>query len=151
MIILIISDEDMLEIQINENDLLSCDRSRHGGLVACYIRNYFSYNIKSHFLKDIENILFEILLPNSKPIVVGTIYRPPNQTKFLEIFCENLSKVDTNNIETYIFGNFKINLWQNGRYVFQKHNLLLCKSVSNDVKKYFKFCAMFGIKQLINL
>ena len=44
----------------------------------------------------------------------------------MEIFDENLSKVDTNNIEIYILGDFKINLWQNGYYVFQKHNLLSC-------------------------
>ena len=38
----------------------------------------------------------------------------------MEIFNENLSKVDTNNVETYILGDFNINLWQNGHYVFQK-------------------------------
>ena len=36
-----------LEIQINEYDLLHCDRNRHGGGVACYIRNDLSYNAKS--------------------------------------------------------------------------------------------------------
>ena len=137
------------EIQIDEYDLLRCDRNRHGGGVACYIRNDLSYNVKSYFPKDIENIFFELLLPNTKPIVVGTIYRPPNQTNFMEIFNENLSKVDTNNVETYILGDFNINLWQNGHYVFQKHNLLSCHSVPNDVKNYFDFCTMFGLKQLI--
>ena len=67
----------------------------------------------------------------------------------MEIFNENLSKVDTNNVETYILGDFNINLWQNGHYVFQKHNLLSCHSVPNDVKNYFDFCTMFGLKQLI--
>ena len=38
----------------------------------------------------------------------------------MEIFNENLSKVDTNNIESQILGDFNINLWQNGHYVFQK-------------------------------
>ena len=48
--------------------------------VACYIRNDSNYNVQSYFPKEIENILilFELLLPNTKPIVVGTIYRPPN-------------------------------------------------------------------------
>ena len=77
-------------------------------------------------------------MPNCKPIV-GTIYRPPNQTIFLEISNYNLSQVDTNVIETYIIGDFNINLWQNGRYLFQKHNLALSESVPNDVKNYFKF------------
>ena len=117
--------------------------------VACYIRNDLSYNVKSYFPKEIENVFFELLLPNTKAIVVGTIYRPPNQTNFMEILNENLSKVDTNILETYILGDFNKNLWQNGHYVFQKRNLLSCHSVSNDVKNYVDFCTMFGLKQLI--
>ena len=50
------------KIQINEYDLLRCDRNRHGGGVACYIRNDLSYNVKSYFPKDIENIFFKLLL-----------------------------------------------------------------------------------------
>ena len=57
----------------------------------------------------------------------------------MEIFNENLSKVDTNNVETYILGDFNINLWENG-HVFQKDNFLSCHSVLNDVKNYFDFC-----------
>ena len=89
------------------------------------------------------------MFQTTKPVVVGTIYRPPNQTNFMEILNEKLSKVDTNNVETHILGDFNINLWQNGHYVFQKHNLLSCHLVPNDVKNYFDFCIMFGIKQLI--
>ena len=67
----------------------------------------------------------------------------------MEIFNENLSNIDTNNVETYILDDFNKNLWQNGHYVFQKHNFLSCLSVPNDVKNYFHFCTMFGLKQLI--
>ena len=89
------------EIQIDRYDLLRCDKNRHGGGVACYIRSELSYNGKSYFPKDIENVFFELLLPNAKPIVVGTTYRPPSQTNFMKIFNKNLSKVDTNNVKTY--------------------------------------------------
>ena len=40
-------------------------------------------------------------------------------------------------------------MWQNGHYVLQKHNLLSCQSVPNDVKNYFDFCTMFDLQQLI--
>ena len=105
-------DDSMLtsEIQIDEYDLFRCDRNRYGGGVACYIRNDLSYNVKSYFPKDIENIFFELLLPNTKPIVVGTFYLLPNQTNFMEIFNENLSKVDANNIEIYSLRDFNIDL-----------------------------------------
>ena len=69
------------EIQIEGYDILRCGRNRHRGGVACYIRSELNYNVKSHFAKDIENIFFELLLAHTKSIVVGTIYRPPNQTK----------------------------------------------------------------------
>ena len=39
------------EIQIDEYDLLRCDRNRHGGRVACYIRNDLSYNLNHISLK----------------------------------------------------------------------------------------------------
>ena len=94
------------EIEINVYGLLCCDRNRHGGGAACYIRIHLSYNVKSDFPKDIENTFLELLLPNTKPIVVATIYCPPNQANFIckfEIFSESLSKVDTNNVKKYIF------------------------------------------------
>ena len=77
-------------------------------------------------------MFFQLLLPSTKPVVVGTIYRPPNQTNFKDIFNKNLSKVDTNNAQ--ILGDFNINLWQNGKYVFQKQNLLSCQSVLDNDK-----------------
>ena len=67
------------EINIDNYKILRCDRNRHGGGVACYIGNDLSYNILSVFPCEIENIFFEILQPNSKPVIVGTIYCPPNQ------------------------------------------------------------------------
>ena len=85
--------EPTSEVQINEYDPFHCDRNRNGGGVASYIRNDLSNYVKSYLPKDIENIFFELLLPNTKPIVVRTIYRPPNQTNFMDIFNENLSKL----------------------------------------------------------
>ena len=70
------------EINIDNYKILRCDRNRHGGGVACYIRNDLSYNILSVFPCEIENIFFKILLPNSKPVIVGTIYCPPSQNNF---------------------------------------------------------------------
>ena len=71
------------EIQIDDYKILQCDRNRHGGGVPCYIKNDLNFNI-SVFPHEIKSIFFEILLPNSKPITVGTIYHPPNQSNFLE-------------------------------------------------------------------
>ena len=75
--------------------IIRCDRNRHGGGVACYIRNDLSYNILSVFPREIESVFFEILLPNSKPITVGTIYSPANQSNCLEVLNENMIKIES--------------------------------------------------------
>ena len=61
------------EIQIENYDLIRSDRNRHGGGVACFIRNDLSYNMKSFLPSEIENIFTGIFLPHSKPLIVGTI------------------------------------------------------------------------------
>ena len=69
------------EIRIDNYKTLHCDRNRHCGGVACYIRDDLSYNILYVFPCQIENIFFEILLPNLKSVIVETIYHPPSDEK----------------------------------------------------------------------
>ena len=129
-------DESVLEpeIQIDYYKILRCDTNRHGGGVACYIRNDLSYKIISVFPREIESNFFEILLPNSKPITVGTIYHPPNQSNFLEVLNENVDKIDSISNEIYILGDFNINLILNDSYIFSKESMLNNKSIPSDVK-----------------
>ena len=70
-----------------------------------------SYNVYSNLPKDKENIFFELLLPGTKPIVVGTIYLPPKQILRRVL----LKTLNTNNVETYILGHFNTNLWEIGQ------------------------------------
>ena len=139
------------EIHTDNYNTLRCDRKRHGGGVVCYIRNDLSYDVKSFFPPEIESIFFEILLPNTKPIIVGNIYRPPSLSEFLEIINTHFSKLDTNNNEIYILGDFNINIYLNNSYIFLKNNLLQSQSITSDIKKYYEFCTMFGLKQLIEV
>ena len=59
-------------------------------------------------------------MPHTKPITIGIIYRPPNQSKFLDIFEENLPKF--NRAQIYFLGDFTINLFENGKYDFDKYS-----------------------------
>ena len=68
----------------------------------------------------------------------GIIYRPSNQSNFLEIIKANFDKLDTDTKESYIFGDFNINMYQNNKYI-----------VTIDIKNYQQFCTMHGLKQLI--
>ena len=134
-------------MHIDNYNTLRCDRNRHEGGVVCYIRNDLSYGAKSFFPPEIENIFFELLLPNTKPIVVGIIYRPPSQSEYLEIINTHLSKLDTNNNEIYILGDFNMNLYINNSYVFQKNNLLQSESIPSDIKKYYEFCTILVLNK----
>ena len=115
---------------------------------ACYIRSGISYKLNSLLPNEIENITFDILMPHTKPITVGVIYRPPNQSKFLDIFEENLPKLNTSYREIYFLGDFNINLFENGKYVFQKSSSNN-KNLDSFTKKYHECCTLFGLKQLI--
>ena len=136
------------EISIDNYKILRCDRNRQGGGVICYVKSDLSYNTLSAFPREVENIFFEILLSNSKPITVGTIYGPPNQSNFLEILIDNMNKIDSVNNEIYILGDLNINLYINDSYILAKKNILNNNSVPRDVKSYYEFCTFFGLKQL---
>ena len=87
---------------------------------ACYIRSSISYKLNSLLPNEIENITFNILKLHMKPITVEIIYKPPNQSKFLDIFEESLHELNTSYHEIYFLGDFNINLFENRKYVFHK-------------------------------
>ena len=75
----------------------------------------------------------ELLLPKTKPILVGTIYRPPKQNDFLEHFEELLLNIRTDQ-ETYILGDF---------------NICCLQKKSSANKSYFNVLRLFNFNQLI--
>ena len=135
------------EIYIENYEFLRFDRNRHGGDVACYIRSDISYKLNSFLPNEIENITFDILMPHTKPITTGIIYQS-NQSKFLDIFEENLPKLNSNNREICFLGDFNINLFENGKYVLDKSSSNN-KNLHSFTKKYHEYCTLFGLKQLI--
>ena len=119
-------DTSVLEQEISTDNykILRCDRNRHGGGVACYMRNDLSYNILSAFPCEIENIFFEILLPNSKPVIEETVYHPPHQNNFLELLNNNMNKINSVDNEIYILGDFNINSFVSDSYILKKKEYL---------------------------
>ena len=82
-----------------------------------------------------------------KPVIVGTIYRPPSQNNFLELLNSNMNKINSVDNEIYILGDFNINLFLNDVYDFEKKNILNSKSFPRDIKSCREFCTFFGLKQ----
>ena len=56
------------------------------------------------------------------------------------------AKLDTTNKETYIFGNFNINLCHNDTYIIRKNNALVSRSLSNDARNYHQFCTLKNLR-----
>ena len=127
------------EVNIDGYEVIRSDRNRHGGGVACYVRNDISFNVRSDFSDEIENIVFDMLLPKTKPILVGILYRPPDLSKFLDKLSTAISRSNTfDNQEAYILGDWNINLINK-----QKH-------IPNGIKRYKEFCSLYGLEQLIS-
>ena len=127
------------EVNIDGYEVIRSDRNRHGGRVACYVRNDISFNVRSDFSDEIENIVFDMFLPKTKPILVGFLHRPPDQSKFLDKHSTAISRRNTfDNREVYILGDLNINLINK-----QKH-------IPNGIKRYKEFCSHYGLEQLIS-
>ena len=90
------------ESQINNYDQLRRDRNKNGEGVTCYIRSDMTYIQKQYFSDKIENTFFEILLPKTKPVMVGIIYRSPTQNNVLEILSKNFPSIGTDSKETNV-------------------------------------------------
>ena len=99
-------------------DILRCYRIRNGGGVACYItRQDLCVNTRILNCKEIENLVFYILLPKSKLIAIGVFYKPPKKVEFMDLMFEKFSNLNLKDNEIYVFGDFNINLFQNGKYI----------------------------------
>ena len=101
------------ELHIEGNSIVRKDRNRQGGGVCMYIQDRYAFSVKiltnTHTTgtSSDESIWIEIFLPKSNPLVLGTCYRPPHQTNFLEIFENNVSQLRSD-CETVILGDFNI-------------------------------------------
>ena len=72
--------------------------------------------------------------------MIGILYRPPDQSKFLDNLSTSISQTCSfNEQEVYILGDLNINLINS-----QKHT-------PNGIKRYKEFCSLHGIEQLLTL
>ena len=79
------------EIPIDGYCAIRRDQNRKGGGVICYVTNRIFYNTKNCISNKIENIFVELLILEIKPITVEIVYKPPDQTRFLEILSNSLN------------------------------------------------------------
>ena len=61
-----------------------------------------------------------------------------------------MNEFDTINKETYVLGDFNINMYLNNKYIFDKCLTIASNTIPYNVRKFQKFCNVFNLKQLIS-
>ena len=103
---------------------------------ACYTISYY-----------FENIFLDLLLPNSKPILIGILYRPPDQSGFLDMVSSAIADMeDFDNQEAYILWDLNYNHLDKSKYILDTK---YSKVMVPWAMKYSKFCCIHNLKQLI--
>ena len=92
-------------------------------------------------------MFIKILLQHSQTLTLGSICCPPSQISFTELVTKHFSKINTNNTEIYILGDFEINLFLTQKHIFHQIN---AQSMSHKGKKYFQFSYLSDLEQLKN-
>ena len=90
-----------------------CDTvDKAGGGLLLYYRNSIACQRKTELeISNMETLWSEATLPNSKPFLLCTVYRPPNvQSDWIDRFEEELSVAQTTGLEIIVMGDFNIDL-----------------------------------------
>ena len=113
------------EINIDGYKVVRRDRtSRSGGGVCLYVRNDIAFNIDIDMrTDDTESLWINVLLPRSKPIVVGVLYRPPNNNMFIEKLSNSLENIIKDD-EIIILGDMNIFLLHNSPFSKKIYRLI---------------------------
>ena len=85
---------------------------------------------------EIENIFIKLLIPKTKPITVGIVYKPPDQTRFLEILSGSLNWLNMLTEECHISGDLNINLYKNGSTLEEENKNIIkgANKISSETK-----------------
>ena len=54
------------------------DRTRDGGSVAMYVKENLNFKVRHDLIFDIESISIQLDINYIKPIIISTLYRPPD-------------------------------------------------------------------------
>ena len=117
---------------IHRKDRAATQNKNGGGLVL-YCRNSLNCSRRSDLeISSLETIWAEIELPNARPFLVCTAYRPPNAlSEWIDLFEEELSIAQATGLEYIVMGDFNIDLhtctntkWLNMLQLFDLYQLI---------------------------
>ena len=133
-------DEHIIDsiVNINGYSIVRNDRNRDGGGVAIYYRNCTNTALRNDLIpEDLEAICIEVKQAKSKPILIASVYRPPNTStdifKKIEILMQNL---DQENKEVIILCDFNCDL--------------ISSTISDHTRKFPDLIEVFQFDQACN-
>ena len=133
------------EISIDGYVIQRKDRNRYGGGVCAYIRKDIAFNTRPDLSnEDMEGLFIDILLPKTKPILCGVIYRRPTQYNFYDVLETTLSASESfTNSETIILGDFNTDVCPRNKHPLRKKLLSICDMFSFDqvIKDFTRICS----------
>ena len=104
------------QVEIDGNDFIRKDRidtqNKAGGGLILYLSNWIKFKRRPEYeISKIEAIWAEIELPNSKPFLLCSVYRPPSvHSEWIDLFEEELSIAQATGLEYLLMGDFNIDL-----------------------------------------
>ena len=126
------------QLAVTGFDLIRKDRSdtqnKAGGGVVLYYRNSLNCNRRREIeISNIETLWVELALPNSKPFLTCTLYRPPtSKSEWIDLFEEELSIAQTTGLEIIVMGDFNLDQY------------------TNTNRKWLNLIELFDLSQLIS-
>ena len=86
---------------------------KSGGGILVYLSQSLNYKRRTDLEGEIETIWLEISLPNSKPILYCSAYRPPSApVAWVDLFTKQIEHASCSGYEIIISGDMNINLMQ---------------------------------------
>lgn len=110
---------DLTSDQVNVpgyNFISNHRNSKTGGGTGLYLQDNLKYKLRPECMfsdpEKIESVFVEIEIPHGKNIIVGSIYRPPNQnvSLFVDKINEILGIISKDNKHCYVMGDFNLDL-----------------------------------------
>lgn len=99
---------------------------KHGGGVGLYVNRSYQFRERVDLAVNNDDIIesqFIELTTQSKNVLVGIVYRPPNSKldQFNECLAELLQKLDLKNKKCYLMGDFNLDLLKSNENQYAKN------------------------------
>ena len=127
---------DDSHVDIEDYSIVRKDRNLSGGGVALYIHKSLNFKICDELMSpELEAIAAKIKVGNYKPLIITSLYRPPDKpVSYFDSIRSLINALDTKGLEFIVMGDTNCNTMDKS---------------DNDTKNVSKIVDSFNLKHLI--